>query len=136
MKENKPMGDLIFQLPTDEIVVSKEDRDNAVLLFGSKKQERIQSAPIQESVPPATTIDVPLPATVAPHAYLRLRRELTGFVVYMCLFFIAGIPVIDAVLIKFVPLCGKSWIVRAVLKAFLLSLIVWIMNNSRFLKVN
>lgn len=104
------MGDLIHQLPIDEIQLSAEDRDTYDILFAdTEKQEEIVKSP--------------------------LRHELGVFMTYLILFFVSAIPLVDDLLNRFVPLCGRSWIVRAVVKALVFGLLLWVITNSNYLKV-
>lgn len=108
------MGDLIHQLPTDEILLSREDRDAYDILFIDTEKEKAG-----ENLPASNP----------------LRHELGIFIIYLVLFFVSAIPLVDDLLNKFVPLCGRSWIVRAVVKALVFGLLLWIISNSSYLKV-
>jgi hypothetical protein len=165
------MGDLIQQLPTDDIVLPEEDKDNMVLLFGDGEKEEDDiltplprqrktkaktTTPIRESFSrpvratenrqhspvsiqtPAQSFSTPTegssPPSSSPSLYRRLRHELLVLVAFMTLFFLSSIPAFDSLISRFIPFCGKSWIVRAVVKSFVFSLILWMIVNSRYVK--
>lgn len=166
------MGDLIQQLPTDDIVLPQEDKDNMVLLFGDGEKEEddiltplpqqrkakakaktTTTTPIRESFSrpvratetrqhspvsiqtPAQSFSTPTEEShPSPSLYRRLRHELLVLVAFMTLFFLSSIPAFDSIISRFIPFCGKSWIVRAVVKSFVFSLILWMIVNSRYVK--
>lgn len=114
------MGDLIHKLPTDEIVISGEDKESLLLLFGAK--EKKEEPPEQDAV-----------ATVVLPRSGELAREGVLILTYIFCFFIMSLEWVDNLLRVYIPLCKNSWIMRHLVKAVLFALIVWIVVNRVYL---
>jgi len=121
------MGDLIHKLPTDEIVISGEDKESLLLLFGAKeeKQELPKTEPDTEVVDAAPTVILPRSG--------ELAREGVLILTYILCFFIVSLQWVDDLLQVYIPLCKNSWIVRHLVKAVLFALILWIVVNRVYL---
>jgi hypothetical protein len=130
------MGDLIHKLPTDEILMSNEEKEGLLLLFGTKEK---QDAPPQKPEPPAEAV-IQQETVIQQEAIVDnktgLAREGSVILIYIIFFFLASRNWINHLLETYIPLCKNSWIIRDSLKAVIFALFLWIILNRTYMSIS
>lgn len=121
------MGDLIQKLPTDSVPLQPEEKHNFNMLFPQEEQQQ--------------NLNVVLPlqkhgvATTTTSTHKKLKKEVTSLFLFILVFFLLNVPYVKQLLVEYIPLCNKSWIITNLLQAILFAFILWIIINSDYSRV-
>ena len=113
------MGDLIQKLPTDNVVMPPEERENFVMLF--PEQQSSQATPV---------LTTPLPTHDK-----KLKQEIVNVVIFVGLFFLLNLPHVRNLLMEYIPMCHKSWILTNLIQAILFAFLLWLCLNAEYSKI-
>lgn len=117
------MGDLIQKLPTDNILLTQEERENFIMLFPNE-----QSSSYQQPQPQ------PLPPNPASGPQ-KLKKEFMSIALFIAVFFLLNMPYIKNLIVEYIPMCNKSWIVANIVQAIVFAFILWIAVNAEYSRV-
>lgn len=110
------MGDLIQKLPTDSIQMPPEERENFLLLF---PEEQVMPAAVQSSSPQDATAR-------------NLKKEIMTLSMFILVFFVLNLPFVKNLLVEYIPLCHKSWIMTNLLQAIVFAFVLWLFLNAEY----
>lgn len=135
------MGDLIQKLPTDEVQLSREEKQNFKLLFGEEEVQPIMPPPpsrLSTPLPERPKRPLPVPTALSPptpvsNSFL-LKRELFQIVILTVIFFVFQFSFVDNLFQNYVPFCKSSEIIRNVVKALVLAVVMWVLINSKYIR--
>jgi hypothetical protein len=113
------MGDLIQKLPTDNVVMPPEEKDNFIMLFPDEPHE-LKSSPAEKTTTNYT------PST------RKLKKEVFSLLMFIAIFFILNLPFVKKLIVEYIPLCGKSWIATNLVQAITFAFILWLVINSEY----
>lgn len=113
------MGDMIQKLPTDNIQMPKEEAENFVMLFPDQYQE--------------AAADPSLPKGKKDSR--QLRKEFVSIFLFMAVFFILNIPYIKKLIMEYIPMCSKSWILTNIVQSIIFAFVLWIIINAEYSRV-
>lgn len=134
------MGDLIQKLPTDEVQLSREEKQNFKLLFGEEEPNQSPPAPIRVSTPLPEHPNRPLPVPTAlssptpSTSPFLLKKELCQIGLLVILFFIFQFSFVNNIFQNYVPFCKSSELIRNAIKALVLAIVMWVLINFKYLK--
>lgn len=133
------MGDLIHKLPTDENNLSREEKQNLLLLFGKEEpeeEEQSPSVPIRTATPIPDNPNRPLPVatlTSPPSPIFQLRQEIIQVALIAGVFCLFQFSFVDSLLSNYLPLC-KADAIRNVAKSVLFGIVIWILVNRKYIR--
>ena len=132
------MGDLIRKLPTDDVQLSKEEKENFILLFGEEEEETISPPPpirTATPIPENPKRPLPVPTTMNPSpAPVLLKKELFQVAILSGLFFFFNLSLVDSLFQNYIPLCKSSEITRTVIKSVVFGIALWVLINFRYIQ--
>lgn len=114
------MGDLIQKLPTDNIQLTQEERENFTMLFPNEYQQQQPQALSSPKLPNQ------------PH---KLKKEFISIALFIAVFFLLNLPYIKNLIIEYIPMCNKSWILTNMVQAIVFAFILWIAVNAEYSRV-
>jgi hypothetical protein len=122
------MGDLIQKLPTDSVPLPPEEKQNFFMLFPPSVQEKPPSneVPQQQQSPPSQGNKM---------TTQKLKKECCNVFLFVLVFFILNVPYVKQLLMEYIPLCSKSWMVTNLLQAIIFALVLWLILNSEYSRV-
>lgn len=131
------MGDLIMKLPTDNVVMPPEERDNFLMLFPD--DNTIQNNNMTMPQPSMTNNTM---EQTSSHVQKRqemntkkLKKEVMSLTLFIAVFFILNLPYVKNMIVEYIPMCHKSWIATHLVQAILFAFILWIVINSEYSRV-
>lgn len=121
------MGDLIIKLPSDNVVMPPEERENFLMLFPDEEKfqqnnDTPQQTPFQQKTPSADPTK-------------KLKKEVISLFMFIVIFFILNLPYVKKLIVEYIPLCYKSWIATNLVQAIIFAFILWIVINSEYSRV-
>jgi len=135
------MGDLILKLPTDNVMMPVEERDNFLMLFPDEKSPGQDMAavpmPPQPQPPQQNTME-DTSANVQRRPVKntqKLKKEVLSLSLFIAVFFILNLPYVKNLIVEYIPMCSKSWIATHLVQAVLFAFILWIVINSEYSRV-
>ena len=132
------MGDLIMKLPTDNVVMPTEERENFLMLFpdndatANTNMNNALSIPQPSNPMEQTSSDVQKRPEVATQ---RLKKEVMSLTLFIAVFFILNLPYVKNMIVEYIPMCHKSWIATHLVQAVLFAFILWIVINSEYSRI-
>lgn len=129
------MGDLILKLPTDNVMMPVEERDNFLMLFPDEKSPAQDMA--VPSQPQQNTMENTSASVQNRHEKntQKLKKEVLSLSLFIVVFFILNLPYVKKLIVEYIPMCGKSWIATHLVQAVLFAFILWIVINSEYSRV-
>ena len=126
MEEGKKMGDLIMRLPTDNVVMPPEERDNFRMLFPE------EAPPSSSDNTAASTTTVARPPEKNTQ---KLKKEVMSLALFIGVFFLLNLPYVKNLIMEYVPICSRSWIATHLVQAILFAFVLWLVINSEYSRV-
>lgn len=122
----KRMGDLIQKLPTDSVPLPPEEKQNFFMLFPPSVQEK---PPSNELPPPPSQ-----PQSLQGNRMTaqKLKKECCSVFLFVLVFFLLNVPYVKQLLMEYIPLCSKSWMITNFLQAIIFALVLWLILNSEY----
>lgn len=117
------MGDLILKLPTDNVVMPPEERDNFLMLFPEQQREETN----------VSTTEIPMTPLAPPEK--KLKQEIVNVVIFIGIFFILNLPQVRNLLVEYIPMCHKSWILTNLIQAIIFAFSLWLCLNAEYSKL-
>ena len=108
------MGDLIQRLPTDNTPLTQDEKENFVMLFPQEEQAQPQLQQLQPPPPP-------------PH---KLKKEVFVLFSFVVVFFVLNLPYVKGLIVEYIPMCHKSWMLTHLVQAIVFAFVLWIVINS------
>lgn len=118
------MGDLIQKLPTDNVVMPPDEKDNFLMLFPDESALKNNPAPNQAE-PPQKTVNY-------SSSTQKLKKEVLSLFMFISIFFILNLPYVKKLIVEYIPLCNKSWIAANLVQAITFAFILWLVINSEY----
>ena len=126
-----------MKLPTDNVVMPPEERDNFLMLFPD--DNLIQNNNITMPQPSSmsntmeqTSSNVQKRQEMNTH---KLKKEVMSLSLFIAVFFILNLPYVKNLIVEYIPMCNKSWIATHLVQAILFAFILWIVINSEYSRV-
>lgn len=124
-----------MKLPTDNVVMPPEERENFLMLFPDEKpfQNNI-SMPSQtnNNTIEQTSTDVQKRQDLNTR---KLKKEVLSLTMFIAVFFVLNLPYVKNLIVEYIPMCHKSWIATHLVQAILFAFILWIVINSEYSRV-
>jgi len=114
------MGDLIQKLPTDNVVMPPEEKDNFLMLFPDEPHD-LKSSPAQAEK-----------TTNYTSSTQKLKKEVLSLLMFIAIFFILNLPFVKKLIVEYIPFCSKSWIATNLVQAITFAFILWLVINSEY----
>lgn len=130
------MGDLIMKLPTDNVVMPSEERENFLMLFPD--DNAIANNPVSMPQPTNNNSMEQTSSHVQKRQEMntqKLKKEVMSLTLFIAVFFILNLPYVKNLIVEYIPMCNKSWIVTHLVQAILFAFILWIVVNSEYSRV-
>lgn len=130
------MGDLIMKLPTDNVVMPSEERENFLMLFPD--DNAIANNPVSMPQPTNNNSMEQTSSHVQKRQEMntqKLKKEVMSLTLFIAVFFILNLPYVKNLIVEYIPICNKSWIVTHLVQAILFAFILWIVVNSEYSRV-
>lgn len=112
------MGDLIQRLPTDNTPLTAEEKENFNMLFPQEEQCQQPSQPQNQQKQP------PPPQ--------KLKREVFVLFSFVVVFFVLNLPYVKGLIVEYIPMCHKSWVLTHLVQAVVFAFVLWIVINSEY----
>lgn len=119
-KVKKKMGDMIQKLPTDNIQMPLDERENFMMLFPEEQQSQQNQ---QESKP------------IEKKDVQQLRKEFISIFLFMVVFFLLNVPYVKNLIIEYIPMCNKSWFLTNLVQSIIFAFVLWIIINAEYSRV-
>lgn len=131
------MGDLIMKLPTDNVVMPSEERENFLMLFPDDNVIQNNNAvsipqPSNNNSMEQTSSNVQKRQEMNTQ---KLKKEVMSLTLFIAVFFILNLPYVKNMIVEYIPMCNKSWIATHLVQAILFAFILWIVINSEYSRV-
>lgn len=130
------MGDLIIKLPTDNVVMPSEERENFLMLFPD--DNTIASNPVSMPQPSNNSSMEQTSSHVQKRQEMntqKLKKEVMSLTLFIAVFFILNLPYVKNMIVEYIPMCNKSWIATHLVQSILFAFILWIVINSEYSRV-
>ena len=114
------MGDMIQKLPTDNIQMPLDERENFMMLFPEEQQQET----CNQQQKPTEKKDVQ-----------QLRKEFISIFLFMVVFFLLNVPYIKNLIVEYIPMCNKSWFLTNLVQSVIFAFILWIIINADYSRV-
>lgn len=121
------MGDLIQKLPTDSMPLPPEEKQNFLMLFPPSVQEKPMSNELLPQQKPSLQGN-----RMTSH---KLKKEFYSVFLFVLVFFLLNVPYVKQLLIEYIPLCSKSWMITNLLQAIIFALVLWLILNSEYSRI-
>jgi uncharacterized protein Smg (DUF494 family) len=122
------MGDLIQKLPTDNLVMPTEEKENFLMLFPDEMTiPEEQKVKISENTNTNTN-----PRIYNGASTNKLKKEMTSLLLFVAVFFILNLPQVKRLIVEYIPMCNKSWIATNLVQAIVFAFVLWIVINSEY----
>ena len=118
------MGDLIIKLPTDNVVMPPEERENFLMLFPEEPYKNENNVPVPTQEQP-----VERKKEKMNH---KLKKEVLCLTLFVGVFFVLNLPYIKKLITEYIPLCNKSWIATNLVQSIVFAFVLWIFINSEY----
>jgi hypothetical protein len=124
-----------MKLPTDNVMMPVEERDNFLMLFPDEKSPAQDMA--VPSQPQQNTMENTSASVQNRHEKntQKLKKEVLSLSLFIVVFFILNLPYVKKLIVEYIPMCGKSWIATHLVQAVLFAFILWIVINSEYSRV-
>lgn len=131
------MGDLIMKLPTDNVVMPSEERENFLMLFPDDNATQKNNAvsipqPSNNNSMEQTSSNIQKRQEMNTQ---KLKKEVMSLTLFIAVFFILNLPYVKNMIVEYIPMCNKSWIATHLVQAILFAFILWIVINSEYSRV-
>lgn len=131
------MGDLIMKLPTDNVVMPSEERENFLMLFPDNNATQKNNAvsipqPSNNNSMEQTSSNIQKRQEMNTQ---KLKKEVMNLTLFIAVFFILNLPYVKNMIVEYIPMCNKSWITTHLVQAILFAFILWIVINSEYSRV-
>lgn len=131
------MGDLIMKLPTDNVVMPSEERENFLMLFPDNNATQKNNAvsipqPSNNNSMEQTSSNIQKRQEMNTQ---KLKKEVMSLTLFIAVFFILNLPYVKNMIVEYIPMCNKSWIATHLVQAILFAFILWIVINSEYSRV-
>lgn len=124
------MGDLIQKLPTDNLVMPTEEKENFLMLFPDEMTiPEEQKVKISENTNTNTNTN---PRIYNGASTNKLKKEMTSLLLFVAVFFILNLPQVKRLIVEYIPMCNKSWIATNLVQAIVFAFVLWIVINSEY----
>lgn len=111
------MGDLIQRLPTDNTPLTPDEKENFNMLFPKENYEQLQEQPHTPSQPPPPQ---------------KLKKEVFVLTAFVVVFFVLNLPHVKGLIMEYIPMCHKSWMLTHLVQAIVFAFVLWIVINSEY----
>lgn len=119
------MGDIIQKLPIDQIILSHEEKDNFMMLFPEEQPQ----APLQPTHARQEKEQQKQPSL------RKIKNEVISLLFFVAVFFVLNIPYVKTLLVEYIPMCSKSWIITNLIQAVIFAFVLWIALNAEYSRV-
>ena len=130
------MGDLILKLPTDNVVMPSEERENFLMLFPDDNAIQKNTVSMPQS---STQNNVEQTSSHVQKQQemntQKLKKEVMNLTLFIAVFFILNLPYVKNMIVEYIPMCHKSWIVTHLVQSVLFAFVLWIVINSEYSRV-
>lgn len=127
-----------MKLPTDNVVMPPEERENFLMLFPDDNSIQNNNITMpQSSVNTNTTLEQ-TSSSVQKRQNMntqKLKKEVMSLTLFIAVFFILNLPYVKNLIVEYIPMCHKSWIATHLVQAILFAFILWIVVNSEYSRI-
>lgn len=125
------MGDLIQKLPTDNHPMPPEEKENFVMLFPDDKGSPSVVVPQQQQNQSLQQ----QPFSSQYDQKQKLKKEILTVLMFVVVFFVLNIPQVKNLIVEYIPMCHKSWMITNAVQAVVFAFILWVILNSEYSRV-
>ena len=127
-----------MKLPTDNVVMPPEERENFLMLFPDDNSIQNNNITMpQSSVNTNTTLEQ-TSSSVQKRQNIntqKLKKEVMSLTLFIAVFFILNLPYVKNLIVEYIPMCHKSWIATHLVQAIIFAFILWIVVNSEYSRI-
>ena len=127
-----------MKLPTDNVVMPPEERENFLMLFPDDNSIQNNNITMpQSSVNTNTTLEQ-TSSSVQKRQNMntqKLKKEVMSLTLFIAVFFILNLPYVKNLIVEYIPMCHKSWIATHLVQAIIFAFILWIVVNSEYSRI-